>query len=56
MAGKRAKKDKEKPQIERFKEAAKSIGASDDSAYEKAMDKILPKRSADYRYGRRKGE
>lgn len=29
MAGKAVKKDKEKPQIERFKEMAKNLGADD---------------------------
>jgi len=32
----------EKPQHERFKEAAKKIGATDEEAFERAFGKIVP--------------
>jgi hypothetical protein len=46
MAGKAAKKDKEKPQIERFKETAKELGADESSeAFERAFKKIVKPKS-----------
>jgi hypothetical protein len=42
MAGKPEKKDKEKQQIERFKEAAKELGADESpEAFERAFRKVV---------------
>lgn len=42
MAGKPAKNDKEKAQIERFKKKAKELGADESSeAFERAFKKVV---------------
>jgi hypothetical protein len=42
MAGKAGKKDKEKPQIERFKETATELGADErPETFERAFKKVI---------------